>query len=30
METVRKNLGVRTNYAAIKKGLILGLIKLEE
>lgn len=30
METVRKNLGVRTNYAAIKKGLIIGLIKFEE
>ena len=30
MDTVRKNLGVRTNYAAIKRGLILGLIKLEE
>jgi len=30
METVRKSLGVRTNYAAIKKALIFGLIKLEE
>ena len=30
METVRKNLGVRTNYAAIKKALIQGLITFEE
>ena len=30
LETVRKILGVRTNYAAIKKALIVGLITLEE
>ena len=30
METVRKNLAVRTNYAAIKKALINGLITFEE
>jgi DNA-binding CsgD family transcriptional regulator len=30
METVRKNLGVRTNYAAIKKALIQGLITFDE
>jgi DNA-binding CsgD family transcriptional regulator len=30
METVRKNLGVRTNYAAIKKALIQGLVTFDE